>query len=121
MSNPELEATLQKLRQLFAAEYARGQNDAISRIVQAAQDAPASNGHDVAEAVDRAPRGSIDAFIKRVLTERATTGAGAQEILSAAQTRVEKMASYSGIRFALDRGRKKGLYRNKNGRWFLAS
>jgi hypothetical protein len=63
----------------------------------------------------------VDALIHRVLSERGTEGASAAEILESAKTQVEKLASYSGIRFALDRGRDKGRYRNKDGRWYLVA
>ncbi len=129
MTNPELENFLQKLRQLLepllVAEYARGEKDAIGRIVQAAQGAPQHNGHDTKESrqkrgsKERAPRGAVDALIERVLREHGSKGAGALEIKEAAKTSTEKMVSYSGIRFALDRGREDDRYRNKNGKWFL--
>jgi hypothetical protein len=127
MANTELESLLQQIRQLFAAEYARGDRDAIARIMQAAQ------GDAVAETIKkfppprvrvtvpnrRAKSGAADALIKRVLGERRHKGAGALEIQQAAFTTVEKAVSYSGIRFALDRGRQAGTYKNKDGKWFL--
>jgi hypothetical protein len=137
--NPALEDFLQKLRELFAAEFARGEQAAIQRIMQAAghpvmqaahPGEPTRNRHDTKREVrrrvfvrtsGRAPRGSVDALINRVLSERGTEGASAAEILESAKTQVEKLASYSGIRFALDRGRDKGRYRNKDGRWYLVA
>jgi hypothetical protein len=127
MTNTELESLLQQIRQLFAAEYARGDRDAIARIMQAAQ------GDAVAETIkknqrgrvrvtlasNRATRGAVDALIKRVLGERRHRGAGALEIQQAAETPAEKAVSYSGIRFALDRGRQAGAYKNKDHKWFL--
>lgn len=127
MAHPEFEEVVQKLRQLFAAEYARGEKAAIERIMQAAHRGTGtvkvarshtfSNG----DAAPRAPRGSVDTLINRVLTERGATGATATEIMNAAETPTEKAASYSGLRFALDRGRKQGRLLNKEGKWFLSA
>jgi hypothetical protein len=127
MDNTELEELLQQIRRLFAAEYARGDRDAIGRIMQAAK------GDAVAETIKKTPlrrvratltarrakNGAVDGLIKRVLTERRVRGAGALEIQQAAFTAPEKAVSYSGIRFALERGRKGGMYKNKDGKWFL--
>ena len=129
MVNPELENFLQKLRQLLepllAAEYARGDKDAINRIMQAAHNETARDSHDSREsrprrtAKGRAPHGTVPALIGRVLGECGEKGASASEIYEAVKTAVEKMISYSGVRFALTQGREKGRYRKKNGKWFL--
>jgi hypothetical protein len=124
MSNSELDQIVQQLRNLLAAEYHRGEKDAIARIMAAAQTAPAANGHDTPEhesppeQKDRAPRGTAKALIDRVLKERGQRGATPSEIHSAAETDVEKLASFSGIRFALTVGRSKQRYRSKKGKWF---
>ncbi len=126
MDNTELESLLEQIKQLFAAEYARGDRDARARIMQAAQ------GDAVVETTKRhalsrvrstlphrrAVRGTADALIKRVLGEN-RKGVSALDIQRMAVTPKEKAVSYSGIRFALVRGREKGIYRNKNGKWFL--
>jgi len=124
--NTELENLLEQLRQLFAAEYARGDRAAVARIMQAAQGGTAETTKESAPrrvrvtlAHRRAGRGAVDALIKRVLGERRLKGAGAIEIHQAATTPAEKAVSYSGIRFALDRGRQAGTYRNRDGKWFL--
>jgi hypothetical protein len=129
MANSKLEALLQDLRQLFASEYARGEQDAINRIVQAAQGQPKQNGHDASESnlrrdlkeggTGRAPRGASSELIDRVLSERGISGATSAEIFNAAKSPTEKMCSYSGVRFTLSQGREKGRYRNKDGKWFL--
>ncbi len=128
MTNPDLEAVLQQLRQLFAAEYARGEADAINRIMQAAQGKPGdvqTNGHDIRRQAPRrgrkgkrAPHGAAMELVARVLSESGANGATAIDIQDAAKTPVEQQVSYSGIRFALAKGRDKGLYRNKGGRWY---
>jgi hypothetical protein len=132
MSTPEIEAVLAQLRKLLEAEYARGEKNAIARIVQAAsksgdvESAPA-NGHAHTaprkrariQKRHRAEPGTADTLIKRVLAERRIKGAGAQEIMEAANTTAERAVSYSGVRFALDRGRLTGIYRNKDGKWYL--
>lgn len=123
----KLEELFEQIRQLLAAEYARGNSDAIAKIVKATQ------GDAVTEpikktplrrvrvtlAARRAPNGAVDGLIRRVLTERRIKGAGALEIHEAAFTAPEKAVSYSGVRFALDRGRRAGAYKNKDGKWFL--
>jgi hypothetical protein len=122
-----LDNLLEQIKRLFAAEYARGDRDAIARIMQAAQgDAAAENTKELpARRVRitlthrRALRGAADSLIKRVLGERRYKGAGALEIQQSALSPAEKAVSYSGLRFALDRGRGTGIYRNKNGKWFL--
>jgi hypothetical protein len=129
MASSKLEALLDQLRQLFATEYARGEQDAISRIVQAAQGQPKHNGHDAGDdslrrdlkkgGSGRAPRGAVGQFIDRVLSERGLSGATSSEIFKAAKTPTEKMCSYSGVRFTLSQGKDKGRYRNKDGKWFL--
>jgi hypothetical protein len=125
MTIPDLEALLQQMRQLFADEYARGEKAAIDRIVHAAQNEPQQSGHDSRESrprrglKKRAPSGAAPAFVNRMLSESGSKGATALEIHNAAKTPIEKMVSYSGVRFALTQGREKGRYRNKNGKWFL--
>jgi hypothetical protein len=51
--------------------------------------------------------------------ERGPQGAAATDIVTAAQSDVEKMVSISGIRFVLDKGKSAGKYRNEYGRWYL--
>jgi hypothetical protein len=127
MADTELENLLEQIRQLVAAEYARGTRDAIAKIVEITQgDAIRENIKKtlprrvrVTLAPRRAKRGAVDALIKRVLGERRHKGAGALEIQQSALSPAEKAASYSGIRFALDRGRRAGTYKNKDGKWFL--
>jgi hypothetical protein len=138
MSDPEL-TDLQKLfsrfytevRDLLAAEYHRGEQDAIARIVSAAQSGAVANGsghrldaneRDDGEGDDdddkeRAPKGTARKLIDRVLTERGPLGASPKEISDAA-IGLEKLASFSGIRFALDQGREDHRYKNKDGKWF---
>jgi hypothetical protein len=128
MSNSELDQVLQQLRILFAAEYHRGEKDAIARIMAAAQTVPAPNGHDTSEREsppeeqkDRAPRGTAKALIDRVLKDRGQRGATPSEIKDLATTDTEKLASFAGIRFALTQGRDKQRYKNRRGKWFLVT
>jgi len=127
MSDSELDHVLQQLRNLFAAEYHRGEKDAIARIMAAAQSAPAANGHDTPnresppEQKDRAPRGTAKALIERVLKERGQRGATPSEIKDLATTDTEKLASFAGIRFALTQGRDGQRYKNRRGKWFLVT
>jgi hypothetical protein len=127
MSNSELDQILQQLRNLIAAEYRRGEKDAIARIMAAAQNAPAANGHDTSEREpppeqkDRAPKGTAKALIDRVLRERGSRGATPSEIKDLAATDTERLASFAGIRFALTQGRDDQRYKNRRGRWYLAT
>jgi hypothetical protein len=131
---PEFVELINRLRALLASEYRRGQADAARRIIEAAQgevspstapptrsqnpELPGMNGaHKYPSR--RAPPGIPDELIIRVLRERGPQGASSREIEAAAQSDLEKLVSQSGIRFALDRGRQAGKYRNEHGRWFL--
>jgi hypothetical protein len=123
----KLEGLFEQIRQLLAAEYARGTRDAIAKIVEITQ------GDTIRENIKktaprrvrvtvpprRAKRGAADDLIKRVLGERRHKGASSIEIQQSALSPAEKAVSYSGIRFALDRGRQAGAYKNKDGKWFL--
>ena len=130
---PEFVELVNRLRDLLAAEYRRGQADAARRIIEVAQgevsptssrehnpEVAGSNGAEHHSASRRrAPPGVPDALIKRVLTERGSRGASSLEIEAAAESEIEKIVSQSGIRFALDRGKSAGKYRNERGLWFL--
>ena len=126
MTDSDLDAIIQKLRELLASEYARGEKDAIGRILNAAQGAPLTDGKATSpqpqrqrQRKDRAPAGAPQALIDRVLADAGSKGASPSEIAAEAVTENEKAVSFSGIRFALARGRKQGRYRNKHGKWFL--
>jgi hypothetical protein len=118
-----------EIRALLEAEYHRGERDATARIMQAAKvaaAAPGANGmaHEVPPLPgsrpaikERAPKGTARSLIDRVLTERGPRGAAPSEIMEAAAG-VERLASFSGIRFALEQGRDEHRYRNKNGKWY---
>ncbi len=132
---PEFVELVNRLRALLAAEYRRGQADAARRIIEAAQGEVSPSSSSAREqnpelagtngtehpsvSKRRAPAGVPDALVTRVLTERGSQGASSTEIEAAADSEVEKMVSQSGIRFALDRGRSAGKYRNQYGRWYL--
>lgn len=124
MSRPDLEQLLQSLRAAFAAEYHRGEQDAIARIMKAAQGAPASPNGGIHERAKQkrkepAPKGTAKALIDRVLKERGQRGATPSEIKDSAATDTEKLASFAGIRFALTQGRDDMRYKNMGGKWFL--
>jgi hypothetical protein len=143
---PEFEDLVNRLRALFAAEYRRGQADAARRIIEVAQVevSPASRtqhfqrGPRAAVATHagngaerpttttttdgvkrRAAPGIPDALVTRVLMAKGAEGASSRLIEELAESDDEKMVSQSGIRFALDRGKTAGRYRNENGKWFL--
>jgi hypothetical protein len=130
---PAFEDLVNRLRALLESEYRRGQADAARRIIEAAQgevspsSAPGPNPNPELPGMNgtrkypsrRAPAGAPDELVIRVLRERGSQGASSREIEAAAQSDLEKLVSQSGIRFALDRGRDKGKYRNEHGLWFL--
>jgi hypothetical protein len=141
---PEFVELVNRLRALLDSEYRRGQADARRRIIEvlgtevslstppftSSTPVPAAAGAgsfdfgDAKSAGDkqkrpRAPDGAPDALVTRVLMERGVQGASSTEIETAAASPAEKMVSQSGIRYALDRGRTAGKYRNEYGRWFL--
>jgi hypothetical protein len=131
---PEFVELIDRRRVLLDAEYRRGKTDAARRIMEAAQveagpasvpkqdvePPPRMNGAERPESSGRrASPGVPDALVTRVLMERGSQGASSREIEAAAQSDQERMVSQSGIRFALDRGRSSGRYRNEHGRWFL--
>jgi hypothetical protein len=138
---PGFDEMVSSLRALLEAEYRRGQADATQRIIDAARaeviptesslsrlnevGLPSRTTRLVRRAPIpstrryRAPVGAPDALVKRVLLAQGPEGAGSQQIHDLAETEEEKQVSLSGIRFALDRGKASGRYRNERGKWFL--
>jgi hypothetical protein len=128
-----LDDIVAKLRVLMQQEYQRGQADTTRRILEAAQtpvrtDSSVSFQTAVAERSDegifggtvtRAGRGVPDALIVRVLSKLYPGGATSTAIMRMAESDAEQKVSLSGIRFALDRGKKSGRYKTQNGDWFL--
>ena len=130
---PEFVELIDRLRALLDAEYRRGKTDASRRIMEAARveagpasvpkqdmESPRMNGAERPESSGRrASPGVPDALVTRVLMERGSQGASSREIEALAQSDQERVVSQSGIRFALERGRSRGRYRNERGMWFL--
>jgi len=140
---PECRDLVKGLLAAFDGEHHRGEVDARRRIMEAAEadvSPPSAGKPRPPETEDnrgstfngggaqqsrksngqRAPRGAPDALVTRVLAERGSQGASSREIEALAQSDREKLVSQSGIRFALERGREIGKYRNDTyGRWFL--
>jgi hypothetical protein len=120
MSESDIDRFIHQLRELLASEYRRGHMDALKRILHAAQDTPVVIGTvPERQRKDRAPTGAPQALVERVLTEAGSKGASASDIAQAAISDIEKMVSFSGLRFALVKGRTEGRYLNKHGKWFL--
>jgi hypothetical protein len=125
MQNTELDSILGTLRDLFAAEYERGQKDQLERIVRAATSVPASRTEPTdphkmnGTSAPRASRGAPDALIRRVLREAGSDGISPAGIKDRAIDDDERTISFSGIRFALARGRSNGEYVNRDGKWYL--
>jgi hypothetical protein len=138
---PEFVDLVNRLRALLDSEYRRGHDDAARRIMAVAQAEVSPSSEQQRKSVQqetlelndnaaarqsrksngrRAPAGAPNALVTRVLTERGSQGASSRDIQALASSDIEKLVSQSGIRFALDRGRKEGKYRNDAyGRWFL--
>jgi hypothetical protein len=127
-----LDDIVSQLRNLMQQEYQRGQADTTRRILEAAQTPvrrePAVSFRPVPEPSDeaifngtvtRAGRGVPDSLIVRVLSKLHPSGATPTTIMRMADSDAEQKVSLSGIRFALDRGKKSGRYRTNNGEWFL--
>jgi hypothetical protein len=134
----EFQELIAKLRDFAAAEYQRGERDAIARIMRAAQSSgarppehrtisgavAASEASDIALArgevkEERAPKGAPEALVRRVLTSVGSEGVAASDIPTFAKTDAERMVSNSAIRLMLSKGRESGLYQNMRGKWFL--
>ena len=123
MANGNLDSLLDKLREMFAQEYQRGQQDAMRRMVDAMR-APGGRGgrrpagRSVAKGGrTRARRGAARAFIERVLKEKGS--ATVPQIMGSASNGDEKAVSISAIRFELYRGKKDRRYKNTSGKWSL--
>lgn len=123
-------ADLKNLRRLAAAEYSRGEQDAIARIVSAAKgpqlqpQIPAQKRLSLTlpkktnpAKKERAPMGAPRALVDRILSEKNGTGASPLEIKTAAKTPDEKLVSYSAIRVQLDLGKEEGRYESRAGKW----
>jgi hypothetical protein len=123
MTNGNLDSLLDRLREMFAQEYQRGQHDAMRRMVDAMR-APGGGGRrrPAGRAATRggrtrARRGAARAFIERVLKEKG--GATVPQIMASASGADEKAVSISAIRFELYRGKKDRRYKNTSGKWSL--
>lgn len=127
---PEFQEIIAKLRDFAAAEYRRGERDAIARILRAAQPGVTSRHEARApsmvsaepeqhEKEIRAPRGAPEELVRRVLTSVGSEGVIASDISSLAKTDTERLVSDSAIRFILAKGREAGWCQNMGGRWYL--
>jgi hypothetical protein len=132
VASQELDQLLEQIRALFVDEYHRGEQDAIARIVKAAQGAPIAavpaspkpNGAGHARSKSRkepVPKGTAKELIDRVLKDRSSRGASPTEIKAAAASDSERSISHSGLRFALTMGRDEQRYENRGGKWFLVA
>ncbi|HEX5279256.1 MAG TPA: hypothetical protein VFW28_04175 [Micropepsaceae bacterium] len=123
MTNGNLDSLLDKLREMFAQEYQRGQHDALRRVVDAMRTPGGRGGRRAGRRSAakggriRARRGAARAFIERVLKEKG--GATVPQIMTAATSADEKAVSISAIRFELYRGKKDRRYKNTSGKWSL--
>lgn len=104
-----------------------GHNDsnAAEEYVDEFHNTPKTEGHEnhqqrPSSERQRAPKGLVPKFIKRVLAE--SSGALApKEILNHASDEFERMIKPASIRSALRAGRENGEFDHENGFWFLVS
>lgn len=127
----EFQELIANLRNFCAAEYRRGERDAIARIMRAAQQPGGSSPPEVSapsrvsdeptqhQKEIRAPKGAAEALVYRVLTSAGSEGVAASNISALAKTDAEQLVSNSTIRLMLSKGRERDLYHNIGGKWFL--
>jgi hypothetical protein len=116
----ELERILARIRELFEQEYLRGEQDAIERMIAAAQRGAVGN-IDVSSLRRkvRVPRGAPEAFARRVLQEAFPEGRKVDQILDKAETPEERSITRDALRISLYRGEKEGWVKNLRGTWTL--
>jgi hypothetical protein len=128
---PAMEAKIDRIveliRELAVEQYARGETDAIERLVTLARKAstPAASPSSEVPAPKateqrvrlRAPKGAVQDFVGRVLAER--PGIRPTSIPNFAQDDVERGIKPSSIRADLRKGAHEGRYREAGGKWFL--
>lgn len=131
--NPQLEAAFAKIRELFAAEHRKGEQSMMTRMTEFLQGKEGATAPTVTPIVrtgggivrlkrlknkkERAPEGTVRKLVERVLREQNGHRTGPKDIQRAAITPEEKLVSYSGIRFELDRGRTEGRYTGSGDKW----
>jgi hypothetical protein len=127
MPTSEINEILARLRDLFAAEYQRGEAAAIARM-KAALDAPTSSPtkrrterSSAQGKKARAKRGTPEAFVRRVLRHLAPLGVKAGDISDFADTPDETLVSSSSIRSVLVQGAADGWARNHAGMWYFTA
>lgn len=125
------------IRRAEAAAYERGKADAKRELlaflgqkdadISAApspqaddSDAPTDGQSRPADERQRAPKGIVPKFVKRVLGS-VTHGLSPQEMRAYAQDDFERMIKPASIRSELRNGRKAGRYIDRNGKWYLVS
>src|ERR1051326_1510059 len=128
MGNPRLESLLEDLRNLFQAEYARGERDTMSRVLQALKGEviDPSDGDDtdarnfVRRPKPRAPTGASRDLVDGELRRAGAKGVSPKEIYNSAANQGNAV-SYAAIRKVLRRGRDDKRYLSKAGRWSLTA
>jgi hypothetical protein len=119
----EIQDICTRIAQLIRGAYKRGEADAIDRLMRAARSevgeatlaSPATMTIS-SERKRRAPKGSVGAFVDRVLANGAD--ATVREIQERAIDDTERMVAPGSIRAHLRTGREAGLYVERRGRWY---
>jgi len=111
------------IERLKADEYSRGQADARRELLTLLSPAKAATSSAAprkkrSTGGKRAPKGTVPAFVNRVLGE--TSGVTVQEIMASAKGANERMAKMVSVRNQLQKGEKEGRYVNKSGKWSLS-
>ena len=120
-SGSDIESILNRLREVFQAQYQRGSEDAMRQIMSLAQGGPGPRARGAAPKLargkkKRAPRGTAKSLVERVLASGART---VRQITEAASSEAEKLLSGSAVRLELDRGKRDRRYVNRGGKWSL--
>jgi hypothetical protein len=129
-ADPRIKQIMDLITELVAEAYARGESDALERIMAAARSpGPRRDGSlirepdDAEPAVDRgrkrAPRGLVAILVDRELREAAPNGLTPAAIRERARDDYEGMLAEATIRQHLRRGGLEGRYREDRGQWYL--
>lgn len=125
------------LRRVEAAAYERGKADAKRELLrflgadklqhsadtlvkEDSNPEPAVGQERPASTRQRAPKGLVPKFVKRVLGS-VSHGLSPQEMRAYAEDEFERMIKPASIRSELRNGKKAGRYIDSNGKWFLVS
>lgn len=114
-----LDELLAQIKEIAAGEYERGVQDALAKVLTAAQSRSVTDPAATSRTLNRPkrlPRGAARQFVERVLSKGPRS---IKEIREDAQSETEKLVSYQTARLELERGKKAKRYRYSDGRWSI--